>query len=45
MLLLAYCPPLWFAVMDRRVLAHYGGDVSRANVQPGSRWAGIVQTL
>lgn len=35
MLLLAYLPPLWFAVMDQRVLDHYGGDLSRANVQPG----------
>jgi alkane 1-monooxygenase len=38
MVLLAYVPFLWFRVMDRRVLAHYGGDVSRANVQPGSRY-------
>jgi alkane 1-monooxygenase len=34
MLLLAYVPPLWFAVMDRRVLAHYAGDVTRANLHP-----------
>ncbi|WP_374673118.1 alkane 1-monooxygenase [Ideonella sp.] len=39
MLLLAYVPPLWFAVMDRRVLAHYGGDVTRANLQPSRRQA------
>ncbi len=38
MLLLAYVPSLWFRVMDHRVLAHYGGDVRRANVQPGSRY-------
>jgi len=37
MLLLAYFPPLWRAVMDRRVVAHYGGDVSRANLQPSKR--------
>lgn len=37
MLLLAYLPPLWFRVMDRRVLAHYGGDVTRANLQPSRR--------
>ncbi|MGQ3053815.1 MAG: alkane 1-monooxygenase [Roseateles sp.] len=37
LLLLAYCPPLWFRLMDRRVLAHYGGDLSRANVQPSRR--------
>jgi len=39
MLLLAYVPPLWFAVMDKRVMAHYGGDVSRANLQPSRRAA------
>ncbi|MDM4768086.1 alkane 1-monooxygenase [Pelomonas sp. SE-A7] len=33
MLLLAYLPPLWFRVMDPRVLAHYGGDRRRANLQ------------
>lgn len=37
MLLVAYVPPLWRAVMDRRVLAHYGGDVTRANIQPSQR--------
>jgi alkane 1-monooxygenase len=37
MLLLAYVPPLWFAVMDKRVLAHYGGDIQRANVLPSAR--------
>jgi alkane 1-monooxygenase len=37
LLLLAYFPPLWFAVMDRRVLAHYGGELARANVQPSRR--------
>ena len=39
LLLLAYCTPLWFAVMDRRVLAHYGGDLALANVQPSRRAA------
>jgi alkane 1-monooxygenase len=34
MILLAACPPLWRRVMDRRLLAHYGGDVTRANIQP-----------
>jgi alkane 1-monooxygenase len=37
MLLLAYIPPLWRAVMDKRVLAHYGGDVTKANIQPSQR--------
>jgi alkane 1-monooxygenase len=34
MLVLAYLPPLWRHVMDRRVLAHCGGDLGRANVHP-----------
>ena len=37
MILLAYATPLWFRTMDPRVVAHYGGDVSRANIQPGKR--------
>lgn len=37
MIPLAYCPPLWFAVMNRRVRAHYGGDLRKANVRPGLR--------
>ena len=31
MMLLAYVPPLWFAVMDKRVIRHYRGDLSRIN--------------
>lgn len=31
---LVYFPRVWFALMDRRVLDHYRGDVTRANVQP-----------
>jgi len=34
---LAYVVPLWRRVMDRRVVAHYGGDVTRANIHPRSR--------
>jgi alkane 1-monooxygenase len=37
MLVIAYVPPLWFAVMDKRVLAHYAGDVRRANLHPPRR--------
>ncbi|HXG29471.1 MAG TPA: alkane 1-monooxygenase [Nevskiales bacterium] len=37
MVLLAYFPPLWRRVMDKRVLAHYRGDLSRANIQPSRR--------
>lgn len=33
----AYFPPLWFALMDKRVAAHYHGDLTRANVQPSQR--------
>jgi alkane 1-monooxygenase len=39
MLLLAYFPPLWFRVMNPRVLAHYGGNIHLANLQPGRRAA------
>lgn len=39
MLLLAYIPPLWFRVMDPRLLAHYGGDIRRANLHPPQREA------
>src|SRR5690242_17345917 len=37
MIVLALVPPLWRRVMDPRVVAHYGGDVRLANVQPSRR--------
>jgi alkane 1-monooxygenase len=37
MIVLAWIPPLWRRVMDRRLMEHYGGDVSRANIQPRAR--------
>ncbi len=37
MIVLAAIPPLWRRVMDPRVLAHYDGDVSRANIAPRKR--------
>jgi len=37
MIVLAAVPPLWRRVMDPRVLAHYGGDVTLANVHPRAR--------
>jgi alkane 1-monooxygenase len=37
MIVLATIPPLWRRVMDRRLLAHYGGDVTRANIHPRVR--------
>jgi alkane 1-monooxygenase len=37
MIVLAYIPPLWRHVMDRRLIAHYRGDLSRANVHSRAR--------
>ena len=37
MILLALVPPLWRRVMDPRVLAHYDGDMTRANITPSRR--------
>ncbi|KRF00767.1 alkane 1-monooxygenase [Nocardioides sp. Soil777] len=37
MIVLAIVPPVWRRVMDPRVVAHFGGDVSRANISPGRR--------
>ena len=37
MIMLAAVPPLWFRVMDPRVVAHYGGDVTKANLDPARR--------
>jgi alkane 1-monooxygenase len=37
MILLCYFPPLWRRVMDKRVLAHYGGDITQANIHPRKR--------
>jgi len=37
MIVLAWFPPLWRRVMDQRLLDHFGGDVSRANIHPRSR--------
>jgi alkane 1-monooxygenase len=34
MILVAIAPPLWRRTMDHRVLAHYGGEIARANVSP-----------
>ncbi|NNM53058.1 MAG: alkane 1-monooxygenase [Pseudomonadales bacterium] len=35
MIMAAYVPPLWFAIMNPRVAHHYAGRVERVNVQPG----------
>ena len=34
LLTLAWITPLWRRVMDKRVLAHYDGDIRRANLEP-----------
>lgn len=36
---LTYFPMLWFRLMDHRVVAHYEGDLTRANLQPEKRAA------
>jgi alkane 1-monooxygenase len=37
--LLAYVPPLWFRIMDKRLLslAHIDGNLDRVNVAPDKR--------
>lgn len=37
MIMLAYIPPLWRKVMDKRLLEHYGGDITLANIHPRTR--------
>ena len=37
MIVLAMFPPLWRRVMDPRLLEHYEGEVTRANIQPRAR--------
>jgi alkane 1-monooxygenase len=37
MIVLAWFPPLWRRVMDPRLVEHYSGDLSRANIQPRVR--------
>jgi len=37
MIVLALVPAVWRRVMDPRVVAHFGGDVSRANISPRKR--------
>ncbi len=35
MIVLTWVPAIWRRVMDPRVVAHYDGDLSRANIAPG----------
>jgi alkane 1-monooxygenase len=37
MIVLAYVPPLWRRVMDHRLIDHYKGDMTRANILPRKR--------
>ena len=37
MIVLAMFPPIWRRVMDKRVIAHFDGDLSRANLHPRKR--------
>ena len=37
MIVLAWVPPLWRRVMDPRLVEHFGGDLTRANIQPRKR--------
>lgn len=39
MFLLAYIPPLWFRVMDPRVIKAVHGDIERINFLPSKRQA------
>jgi alkane 1-monooxygenase len=39
MFLACYIPPIWFRLMDPRVVAWADGDASRINFQPGTRAA------
>ena len=43
MICVAAVPPLWRRVMDHRVLAHYGGDVTQANIHPPRRAAVLAR--
>ena len=37
MIVVAYIPWLWFKIMDPKVVAHYQGDMSKANIKPSLR--------
>jgi alkane 1-monooxygenase len=37
MIMFAYVPPLWFRVMNPRVVVHYGGNMEQSNIKPGIR--------
>ncbi|WP_298065842.1 alkane 1-monooxygenase [uncultured Acinetobacter sp.] len=39
MILPAYIPKLWFSLMDKRVIDHYQGDLSKLNLHPSAKEA------
>ncbi|HDR9038482.1 TPA: alkane 1-monooxygenase [Burkholderia vietnamiensis] len=43
MILFAYVPPLWYRVMNPRMVAHYGGDMAQSNIKPSIRERVLAQ--
>lgn len=43
MILFAYVPPLWYRVMNPRVVAHYGGNMVQSNIKPSIRARVLAQ--
>lgn len=37
MILVAYFPPIWFRLMDPKVVEHHKGDISTASIHPSAR--------
>ena len=37
MVLIAYFPPIWFRLMNPKVVEHFNGDMSKANIKPSVR--------
>ena len=37
MVLIAYFPPIWFRLMNPKVVAHFNGDMRKANIKPSLR--------
>jgi alkane 1-monooxygenase len=43
MIMVAYLPPLWFRLMNPKVVAHFKGDMTQANIKPSMREAVIAK--
>ena len=43
MILIAYFPPIWFHFMNPKVVEHFNGDMSKANIKPSMREAVIAK--